>query len=131
VTNPQKATGVNLFGALALLSIFIFPFRTKLFSIEGVIHVNGWEERFDGFLKPFFEAWRSRSAEVGAALSARLRCLESARSIEPLAERVAPWTRARTASTSSVSQSGTTKPSTRALGEAEPCWRRAGVPHHR
>ena len=56
-----------------------------------VIHVDGWEERFDRFLEPFLDAWRFKKRRQWAPLYLRGLLLPGERkSIEPLAERVAP-----------------------------------------
>jgi SRSO17 transposase len=52
---------------------------------------GGWEARFDRFLQPFLEAWRHKTRRKWAPLYLRGLLLPGERkSIEPLAERVAP-----------------------------------------
>ncbi|WP_394822519.1 IS701 family transposase [Pendulispora albinea] len=52
---------------------------------------TGWEQRFDRFLEPFLAAWRTKKRRYWAPLYLRGLLLPGERkSIEPLAERVAP-----------------------------------------
>ncbi len=52
---------------------------------------NGWEQRFDRFLEPFLEAWKFKKRRHWAPLYLRGLLLPGERkSIEPIAERVAP-----------------------------------------
>jgi SRSO17 transposase len=56
-----------------------------------VITSDGWEGRFDRFLEPFLEAWRFKKRRKWGPLYVRGLLLPGERkSIEPLAERVAP-----------------------------------------
>ena len=54
-------------------------------------HVGGWEKRFDGFVEPFLQAWRTKKRRLWAPVYLRGLLLPGERkSIEPLASRVAP-----------------------------------------
>lgn len=54
-------------------------------------HATGWESRFEGFLRPFLEAWRNKKRRRWGPLYLRGLLLPGERkSIEPLAARVAP-----------------------------------------
>jgi SRSO17 transposase len=56
-----------------------------------VISEGGWESRFDRFVTPFLEAWRFKKRKLWAPLYLRGLLLPGERkSIEPIAERVAP-----------------------------------------
>jgi SRSO17 transposase len=56
-----------------------------------VISSDGWEKRFDRFMEPFLEAWRFKKRRKWGPLYLRGLLLPGERkSIEPLAQRVAP-----------------------------------------
>jgi len=62
-----------------------------MFHSGGVKDASAWEKRFDRFIKPFLDVWRSKKRRHWAPIYLRGLLLPGERkSIEPVASRVAP-----------------------------------------